>query len=59
VFLSGLRPEISRYVDYGLEKGVQNLHVVSNATGKEWIDGYLLFDLSGFNWKEHACVFCK
>jgi len=58
IVLRGEVNEIRNYFLYALERGVLNLHLISNLTGQELIEGYLLFNLAGFNRRSHACTAC-
>jgi len=59
--LAGNQSTLDRYILYAIEKGLNHFDRVGNATGGPWpfVDGYMLFSLSGFSSKAHACVGCK
>ena len=59
IALSGKILQFDRYLLYGYEKGLNNVHFISNKTGKHYIDGYLLFNLAGYSLRTHACLACK
>ena len=57
--LSGKITQFNRYLLYGYEKSLHNLHDISNKTGRNYIDGYLLFNLAGYSVRTHGCLACK
>jgi hypothetical protein len=61
VVLTGLKPKLDRYLTYGYERALhavlRSQHV--NGTGKGFVDGYLLFNMNGYNPRSHACLACK
>jgi hypothetical protein len=59
LILNGQREEIRRYIVYGFERAVLNMAKVSNETGKEYIEGHLLFNMAGYNLRTHSCIQCE
>jgi len=58
ILLRGEYKKMKTYVLYGAERLVWNIHLAANETGQEFIEGYLLINLAGFNARSHACIAC-
>jgi len=53
----GKQKEFHRYMLYGFERSLYNIHEGWKETG--FIDGYLLLNMAGYSARTHACLACK
>ncbi len=61
IVLGGQKAKFDRYMNYGFERELYNVHETPhlNGTGIGFVDGYLMFNMAGYTPRTHSCLACK
>lgn len=59
LIIAGKSEAVQLYFSYLFENGLKKARELSSSTGKNISEFILMFDLSGFNARKHACLACE